>query len=129
MIDATCLDCRTIILRNTTIQHIRDFGVRIEKKAADGALVKFEGGLIQDVAKAGHNPILIQSGGVHFNGTVVKDTHMRDWLKAGWRTYSAVTNVEGTVSVFTPNGQCSDSFNETRGDEHSNLKVTCRKLS
>jgi hypothetical protein len=31
-----------ITIRNTTIENIRDFGVRIENKAPDGALVLFE---------------------------------------------------------------------------------------
>jgi hypothetical protein len=116
----------TITLRNTTIQNIRDFGIRIEKKAADGALVVFEGGRIQNVAYAGHWPILVQAGGVHFQGTVVHDAHKRNWLEPGWRTTQKVVDVEGSVTVYAPGGVCTEGFNASRGDEHGKLLVDCR---
>ena len=101
-------------------------GVRIENKAADGALIEFDGGLIQHVAQKGHFPILVQSGGVHFKDTVVRDSGKRNWLEPGWRSASPVTNVEGTVTVYSTNGRCTEGWNATRGDEH-NLVVTCKQ--
>ena len=111
--------------------------MRIENKAADGALIKFDGGLIKNVARAGHYPIMIMSGGVHFNRTVVVDgvpgyhgTHHRNWLEPGWRSpNNKVTNVEGFVTVYTSSGNCTDGFNASRGDEHRDLVVTCKKAT
>ncbi len=116
-----------ITIRNTTIENIRDFGVRIENKAADGALIEFDGGVIQHVARAGHFPILVQSGGVHFKDLVVRDSGKRNWMEPGWRSTSPVTNVEGTVTVYSTNGKCTEGWNATRGDEHANLVVTCKQ--
>ena len=58
---------------------------------------------------------------------VVKDMHRRNWLEAGWRTLQKVVDVEGTITVHTPSGICTESFNSTRGDEHSHLVVDCQK--
>eukprot|EP01043_Picozoa_sp_COSAG02_P048058 COSAG02_NODE_4678_length_5104_cov_3.512488_1_plen_193_part_00 len=116
-----------ITIRNTTIENIRDFGVRIENKASDGALIQFDGGLIQNVASAGHFPILIQNGGVHFNGTVVRDKRKRNWLEPGWRSNEPVVDVEGSVTVYSPTGTCTEGWNATRGDEHANLTVNCKR--
>ena len=102
-------------------------GVRIENKDAEGALIEFDGGLIENVAYKGHWPVLVQGGGVHFKDTVVRDSGKRDWLEVGWRTDSPVTDVEGTVTGETTNGKCTESWNATRGDEHANLVVTCKK--
>lgn len=116
-----------ITIKNTTIENIRDFGVRIENKAPDAALIQFDGGLIQNVAQAGHFPVLVMSGGVHFNNTVIKDSRKRNWLEPGWRSNESVTNVEGSVTVYSPDGVCTEGWNETRGDEHASLRVTCEK--
>jgi hypothetical protein len=66
----------TITIRNTTIQNIRDFGVRIEKKEANGALVVFDQVMISNVAQAGVS--------VTTNGMCVCRLTVVDYAMAGF---------------------------------------------
>ena len=94
-----------------------------------GAQVQFEGGWIGNVAYKGHYPVLVQGGGVSFDNTTVVDTgHTRNWLEAGWRTTVPVCDVTGSVNVYTTSGQCTTSFNTTRGDTNDTLAVHCHQL-
>lgn len=116
-----------ITIRNTTIRNTSDFGLRINKQTAGGMVVHVVNTLLENVAHMGHWPILIQGGGLLFDNVSIKDPLSRAWLEAGWQTPQAVTNVQGTVSVWTPTGQCAANFNVSRGD-NVNVHVACHRL-
>lgn len=114
-------------LRNTTIVNTSDFGIRVDKKNATGAIVQLTDTVLSSVAEKGHWPLLIQSGGVLFSNLTIFDRHNRPWVEAGWRTSQPVLNVRGTATVWTQTGTCHDTFNTTRGDQ-AGVTVLCKKI-